>query len=84
MCLYTIGNIKVALASDSSFNTSLHMHTATKGKWMEYTVVLKILSTLKEIEMIEMKMMNGHDLDGRYDSFKDNIERADNGKAFMK
>ena len=51
---------------------------------MENTVVLKILSTLKEIEMIEMKMMNGHDLDGRYDSFKDNIEKAYNGKAFMK
>ena len=48
---------------------------------MEYTVVLKILSTLKEIEMIEMKMMNGHDLDGRYGSFKDIIERADNEKC---
>ena len=38
----------------------------------------------EEILLKEMKMMNGHDLDGRYDSFKDNIERADNGKAFMK
>ena len=51
---------------------------------MENTVGLKILPTLKEIEMIQMKMMNGHDLDGRYDSFKDNIERADNGKECMK
>ena len=31
-----------------------------------------------------MKMINSHDLDGRYGSFKDIIERADNGKAFMK
>ena len=51
---------------------------------MENTVVLNILSTLEEIEMIEMKMMNGHDLAGRYDSFKDIIERADNEKVFMK
>ena len=51
MCLYTIGNIQVALASDSSFNTSLPMHTATKGKLIENTVVLKILLILKEIEM---------------------------------
>ena len=38
----------------------------------------------EEILLKEMKMMNGHDLAGRYDSFKDIIERADNEKVFMK
>ena len=38
----------------------------------------------EEILLKEMKMINSHDLDGSYGSFKDIIERADNGKECMK
>ena len=38
----------------------------------------------EEILLKEMKMIEGHDQDGRYGSFKDIIERADNEKVCMK
>ena len=38
----------------------------------------------EEILLKEMKIMNGHNLDGRYGSIKDIIERADNEKVYMK